>query len=269
MAAFETEEIVFREIEGRALAGRLYRPQGENHPLLIDVHGGAWTSGDRMNNAVIHEALAARGIGVFAVDFRMPPEARYPAALQDVNHAIRWLKLHAVKLGSRPELVGGIGTSSGAHLLVLNALLPEDARWSSGGPGLPGAALPFVVACWPILDPLARLRMARLRNLANLLKAHAEFWPDEEAMALANPQAVVDRAEFGERPRLLILQGTSDANVEPARAQLFADAYRAAGGVVDLQMFEGEPHAFMLNKPAPGFARALELMVSFVRASGA
>lgn len=269
MAAFDIEDIVYRETEGRSLAGRLYRPQGGVFPLLIDVHGGAWTSGDRLNNAVIHEALAARGIGVFAIDFRMPPEARYPAALQDVNHAIRWLKHNAGKLGSQAELVGGIGTSSGAHLLVLNALLPEDARWRSGESGMPGAALPFVIACWPILDPLARLRMARQRNLANLVKAHAEFWPDEEAMALANPQAVVERGEPGERPRLLILQGTSDANVEPARARLFADAYRAAGGVVDLQVFEGEPHAFMLNKPAPGFARALELMVSFVRTPGA
>ncbi len=113
MDAFDVEDIAFREIDGRPLAGRFYRPHGGIFPLLIDVHGGAWTSGDRLNNAVIHQALAACGIGVFAIDFRMPPEARYPAALQDVNFGMRWVKQNAQRLGSRPELVGGIGTSSG------------------------------------------------------------------------------------------------------------------------------------------------------------
>jgi len=270
MADFETEEIVFRDVPGGQLLGKLYRPRGEGpFPLLVDVHGGAWTSGDRNNNAVVHEALAAEGIGVFAIDFRMPPHARYPVAAEDVNFGIRWTKQHAARLGSRPDWVGGIGTSSGGHLLALSALRPDDEAWSAAdaSPALPGADLPYVVLGWPILDPLARLRMAKAKNMANLVKAHAEFWPDEAAMAYANPDAIVERGACQRMPRMLVLQGTKDANVEPSRAGLFADRYRAAGGEIALHMFEGEPHAFMLNNPAPGFALAAQLITGFVLAA--
>ncbi|MGE0876017.1 MAG: alpha/beta hydrolase [Burkholderiales bacterium] len=268
MAEFEVRDIAYREVDGVSLLGRLYRPRGTDPcPLLVDVHGGAWISGDRLNNAVIHEALAAEGIGVFAIDFRMPPAARYPAAVQDVNFAIRWARRNAAQLGTTAELIGGMGTSSGGHLLALNALRPEDEAWRAGVEQAPDATLACMVACWPILDPLARLVMARQKNLANLISAHAAFWPDEASMAYANPQLIVERGECQSKPRLLVLQGTADANVEPARASSFAQRYRGAGGDVTLHMFDGEPHAFMLNKPAPAFAEAFALIRTFVRQS--
>lgn len=268
MAEFEVRDIPYREIDGVSLLGRLYRPRGPGPcPLLLDVHGGAWTSGDRLNNAVIHEALAAQAIGVFAIDFRMPPAARYPAAVADVNFAIRWARRNAAQLGTAAELIGGMGTSSGAHLLALNALRPEDDSWRAGAELSPDATLACVVACWPILDPIARLAMARKKNLANLVNAHAAFWPDEADMAYANPQSIVERGACQEVPRMLVLQGTADANVEPARARSFAERYRAAGGDVALHMFDGAPHAFMLNKPAPAFAEAFDLIRAFVRES--
>jgi len=126
------------------------------------VHGGAWASGDRLNNAPINEALAKSGIVVLALDFRMPPQHRYPASIADINYATRWLKAHANEFGSRRELVGGIATSSGAHQLLLSLLKPRDPRYAE----LPlaeaageDASLPYIVLCWPISDPLARYRM--------------------------------------------------------------------------------------------------------------
>ena len=66
------EDIPFRTVDGHTLEGRLYRPAADGPARwMIDVHGGAWGSGDRLNNAVIHEDLAAHGIGVFALDFRL------------------------------------------------------------------------------------------------------------------------------------------------------------------------------------------------------
>src|ERR1700741_2905490 len=71
---------------GAPLLARFYRPEGVGpFPAVLEVHGGAWTSGDRLNNVAIGEYLAARGIVVLSIDFRMPPAVRYPATLADVT----------------------------------------------------------------------------------------------------------------------------------------------------------------------------------------
>ncbi len=62
---------------------------------MLQVHGGAWVNKDRTDNDFIAKALAESGILVASIDFRMPPEARYPASLADINLGIRWLKARA------------------------------------------------------------------------------------------------------------------------------------------------------------------------------
>ena len=85
------DDIPYRTIGGADLLGRLYRPNTTGPaPYVIDVHGGAWRNGDRLNNEIIHVDFAANGIGVFALDFRLSTEAQYPAPVDDVNYGIRW-----------------------------------------------------------------------------------------------------------------------------------------------------------------------------------
>ena len=104
----ETRDIEFLRHGDTPLLARLYRPKGQGpFPALIDVHGGAWASGDRLNNAPLDEALAKSGIVVLAIDFRMPPAHRYPASIADINFAIRWLKAHA--RGIRQPARAGLG----------------------------------------------------------------------------------------------------------------------------------------------------------------
>src|SRR5438093_7143660 len=102
-ARFEIEvrDLACQQRDGAPLLARLYRPIGTGpFPALVDVHGGAWASGDRLNNAPLDEALAKSGIVVLAIDFRMPPEHRYPASIADINLATRWMKAHAGEFGS-------------------------------------------------------------------------------------------------------------------------------------------------------------------------
>src|ERR1044071_1218441 len=128
----ETRDLEYQRNNAVPLLARLYRPVGSGpFPALIDVHGGAWASGDRLNNAPLDEALAKSGIVVLAIDFRMPPAHRYPASIADINFAIRWLKAHAEEFGSRRELVAALGTSSGGHQLLLAALKPDDPRYAA------------------------------------------------------------------------------------------------------------------------------------------
>ena len=71
-------------------------------PAIVEVHGGAWTGGDRFNNVVIHNAIAAAGTAVLAIEFRLAPASPYPAGIADVNLGIRWLKANIARLGRRP-----------------------------------------------------------------------------------------------------------------------------------------------------------------------
>ncbi len=263
------EDIEYLRHDGKPLLARLYRPRGAGpFPGVVEVHGGAWTTGDRLTNVAIHEPLARSGVVVMAIDFRMPPEAKYPAAICDVNFAIRWLKQHEREFNLRAELVGGVGASSGGHLMALSALRPRDPRYAAIP--LPGAVVDagvaFLVLCWPITDPLARYRMVRANGNARLVAAHQVFWPDEAAMADANPQLILERGERAPLPPALVIQGSYDENVTPDMADRFAAAYRKAGGTVELEKFAGQPHAFVAADPAsPAAVKAVETIVAFVR----
>ncbi|MGC2203495.1 MAG: alpha/beta hydrolase [Stellaceae bacterium] len=261
-----TEDLEYHHPAGAPLLARFYQPEARGpFPAVLEVHGGAWTSGDRFNNVAIAEHLAAHGIAVVSIDFRMPPAARYPATVADVNYGIRFLKANAERFATRPELVGGLGTSSGGHLLLLNALLPRDPRYASAQ--LPGtdASLAFAIACWPVADPLARYRAVQERGNDRLVEAHHQFWPSEEAMAEGSPQLILERSEPVEKPPALIMQGTADDNLTSDMASNFAAAYTRAGGSITFHEFPGQPHAFIPRDPAsPDAQRALGLITDFI-----
>jgi acetyl esterase len=265
--AVHSEDLEYLRPEGSApLLARYYRPEGIGpFPAVLEVHGGAWTSGDRLNNIAIGEYLAAHGIVVFSIDFRMPPAVRYPEAVADVNFGIRFLKANAARFATRAELVGGLGTSSGGHLLLLNALRPRDPRYAAIPLPETDATLAFAVVCWPVADPLSRYRAVQERGNERLVQAHHQFWPSEDAMAEGNPQLIIDRGEPIEKPPALIMQGTADDNLIPEMAANFAAAYTKAGGSISFHRFDGQPHAFIARDPsAPDALRALSLIADFI-----
>jgi len=260
------EDVEYLRTPEGGLLARLYRPEGQGpFPAVLEVHGGAWTAADRFINVAIAERLADRVIGVLSIDFRMPPAARYPETVADVNFGIRFLKANAERFATRPELVGGLGTSSGGHLLLLNVLRPRDPRYASHPLLGTDARLAFAIACWPVADPLARYRAVQERGNERLVEAHHQFWPSEEAMAEGSPQLILARGEPVETPPALIMQGTADDNLTDDMAANFAAAYTRAGGSMVFHSFAGQPHAFIPRDPAaPDAQRALALITDFV-----
>ena len=110
----------------------MYRPAGGGpYPALLDVHGGAWSGNHRFANTELDRTLAATGMVVVAIDFRLAPQDPYPAMVQDVNYATRWIKRNAPALGVRAGPVGALGTSSGGHLVLLSAVRPFDPRYAA------------------------------------------------------------------------------------------------------------------------------------------
>ena len=84
-------DIEYRKVGGRELLARIYQPQGAGlFPALLDVHGGAWSAGDRTTGEIRGNSLASSGMLVAAIDLRIAPEHPYPSQLEDTNYGARW-----------------------------------------------------------------------------------------------------------------------------------------------------------------------------------
>ncbi|HEX6441499.1 MAG TPA: alpha/beta hydrolase [Stellaceae bacterium] len=264
------EDVEYQRQDGRALLARLYRPVGTGpFPAVVQVHGGAWVNKDRTDNDFISKALAESGILVASLDFRMPPEAPYPASLADINLGVRWLKARARTYGSRPDWVGLFGSSSGGHQVLLAAMRPDDPRYAALPlPDAPrtDARVAFVISGWGVLDPLLRYHLAKKAGNAELIQNHHDFWDDEAAMSEGSPPAILDRGEKAHLPAALIFGGDKDEWVPVETMQRLVAGWKKAGGSVELELYKGANHGFMTGKPDAPYARpAIERMKAFIR----
>ena len=273
----DVKDVEYLRHEEKPLLARVYTPRGDGpFPLVIDLHGGAWCNKDRLSDEGTSTPLAESGVVVVALDFRMPPDGKYPASLQDVNYAIRWCKSRASELKIKPDRVALLGVSSGGHQAMLSAMRPADSRYAalqlSGGAGV-DASVQAVVLCWPVIDPLGRYRYAKnlkeegkhLKNAENWIANHDKYWADENEMNEGNPAQALERGEKGPMPPVLYLQGTADIAHPKVNRDQFVASYRKAGGRVDLQLFEGVGEAFITNDPGSAQAKdAIAKIIDFV-----
>lgn len=273
------EDVEYLRHGDKPLLARLFKPRGQGpFPLIVELHGGAWNLGDRLMDVAVNEPLAKSGVVVAALDFRMPPEAPYPASLADINYAIRWLKTRATALGSRPDRVGVLGSSSGAHQAMLLGMRPHDPRYAAiplpaGAPAV-DASLRCAVLCWPVIDPLARYHYAKKLKAGGkpypelvdlVLPLHDKYWQSEDAMAEGNPVLALERGERVALPPVLYIQGTNDVAHPRVDLDRFVTQYRKAGGQVELELFEGEAEGFIIRKPtSPASGQAMEKIITFV-----
>ena len=265
----DERDIEYQRIAGKVWLVRIYQPRGTGpFPTIIDVHGGAWHNGDRMNNAGIDRELASRGILVAAVEFRQPPEAGYPASICDVNLATRWLKAHAAEFDGTAR-IGAFGNSSGGHQVVLSALRPRHAAYSA----LPlekhsdiDASLAYVIAAWPVICPLYRFRFAKELNRQEFIKAHIDYWRTEEAMTEGSPQTIIDHEKQIELPPVLFMLKANDKNHPLEMQERFIASYRKRGGQIEVHTFEGLPeHRMVPSRAQPETMRAMDTIAEFIR----
>ncbi len=290
----DVEDVEYLRHRDAALLARLFKPRGQGpFPAVVELHGGAWCLGDRLQDTSINEQLARSGILVAALDFRVPPTASYPGSLTDINYGIRWLKTQAARLGTRPEMVCTFGISSGGHQAMLLGMRPQDSRYSSiplpGDRSAVDASVRGVIMGAPVIDPLGRYRYARQLKESGkpypefvdlVLPLHDKYWKTEEAMAEGNPVQALERGEHVALPPVLYIQDSRDVVHPRVQLERFIELYRKAGGQVDLELSEGAADAFVArNSPSaigrvhekrdassPTSSRVIEKMVSFVRA---
>jgi acetyl esterase/lipase len=174
-------------------------------------------------------------------------------------------------------MVGSMGNSSGGHQAMLLAMRPFDARYAAlpapaGASGV-DATVRCVILTSPVIDPIGRYRYAKELKakgqpypplVDEVLPCHDAYWQTEAAMEEGAPASALDRGERVQMPPVLYLQGTDDLAHPRPHLDRFVAAYRKAGGLVDLELFDGEGQGFIMRKAgSPASNRAIELIIEF------
>jgi acetyl esterase len=263
----KVEDVEYRSDGERSWLALMYQPQGPGpFPALLEIHGGAWNNGDRRNNPPLAEGLAASGVVVASIDFRMGGQDPYPSSLADINYATRWLKVHAPDFKADPATVGGLGVSSGGHLILLSAMRPFDPRYTAlpfaGAAGV-DATLAYAISLWGVLDPYGRYLMAQERGNKELMANHERYFLTTDGMQESNLIRILEQKEKVELPPALLIQGTADKGVPQGMVEKVNELYRAAGGDVELALFQDMPHG-LAGWPEPEVARLIERIKGFI-----
>ena len=255
---------------------RLFKPKGDGpFPIMLELHGGAWVRGDRLNGNAANEAMAKNGVIVAALDFRT--QVPYPASLADIHYAVRWAKTQAASWNGNPDRIGAMGTSSGAHQAMLLGMRPNDPRYAAL-PGPEGAGdvdgtLDCVIMVSPVIDPLGRYLYAKgLRQdctppsgMGERTPAmHEQYWVTEEAMAEGAPARILEGGEKTAQPPTLALRRSYEAAHPRPDFDEFIEQYRKAGGPINVTIFEGEGEGLLSNLSSDVAKQTLEEMTEFV-----
>jgi len=232
-------DVIFSDVGGRPLKLDIYKPRsGGNGAAVLLLHGGGWSRGSKDMLAPHATALAEQGFVAIASEYRLTGEARFPAQIHDTKRAIRWTRAHAGELGFDPDRLCLEGHSAGAHLVLLAAGTPDDARLDPPeGAGGVSAAVAAVAAVYPpVLFHLGDPRPSGGLAARSLPGAD----DSDAAAALASPIEHVTSA----LPPVMLLHGDADKVVPVSASRRYEERVRAVGGKVDLHIFGGLPHGF-------------------------
>src|SRR5688572_3055556 len=197
-------------------------------PAIVFIHGGGWRAGDKRAGYFLQGALdyAAKGYVGLSVNYRLTDEAPFPACVEDVRCAIRWLRAHASQYNIDPQRIGGYGNSAGAHLVAHLALagpdpmLDGDAPWKEHSSLLQAACASATPADFSVN---VGADAGRSQAPGHFLYGPADTL--EERIRKASPITFV-RADA---PPILLIHGDADPVVKPEQSLKLYDALKAAG----------------------------------------
>jgi acetyl esterase len=235
---------VVRDMLAENVPVRVYRPVGANAdmplPALVFFHGGGWVIGDLDTHDVLcRQFTAEAGIVTVAVDYRLAPEAKFPAAADDAWTATKWVVANAGKLGIDAQRLAVGGDSAGGNLAAVVALMARDA----GGPALRLQAL-----LYPVTNVGAETRSYRDFADGYMLTRDSMLWffdqylPSKEAASDWRVSPLRASSHAGVAPALIVTAGFDPLRDE---GEAYAQKLRDAGVTVDYLCYGGMIHGFV------------------------
>lgn len=113
-------DLVYNTIESRELhLDAFYNKGNKPQPAVVLIHGGGWKSGNKSQMKIFAQEIASKGYSCFAIEYRLSPEAKYPAAIFDIKNAIKFIKRNAKKFNVNSNKVAVLGCSSGGQMAAL------------------------------------------------------------------------------------------------------------------------------------------------------
>jgi acetyl esterase/lipase len=243
-SAVTLTDVVYSTVPGfRPLHLDLYRRAKDAValPLVVFLHGGGWAHTNPRAGAAFKDfpavlaGLAQRGYAVASIEFRFSGEAPFPAQLEDLQAAIRFLRANASRFGIDGAKVGLWGMSSGAQLAALNAMNCIEGTCVQGFVGWFG---PYDLATY------MRERPQDL-NVRQLFRCSAESCP----AALLDAASPINHVG-GKDPPALLVHGLADTDILPSQSERFAATLRAAGDTAQLLLIPDVTHGLVGATPA-------------------
>jgi acetyl esterase/lipase len=224
------QDVTYHEMDGQELKMDVYiPPSGGPWPCMIFVHGGGWTEGDKAPMAVVPTEA---GILVVSINYRMYPAYRFPAMIEDIKCAIRFLRGHAAEYNLDAERIVLIGHSAGGHLAALAGLVDTSTGWETG----------------PYLDQSSRVQAVVVMSGPSDLKQSFPAWVEElkikvfgeDKLASSSPITYVRQ----DAPPFLIIHGDCDDAVPVKQAHMLHAALIKAGASSQLLIMKNAGHGF-------------------------
>ncbi|WP_109507774.1 alpha/beta hydrolase [Nocardioides speluncae] len=229
-----------RDLDAGGVPARFYEPRAAAPvgPLLVYFHGGGFIQGDLESHDALCRFLAERArTRVLSVDYRLAPEAPFPAAPDDCAAAYRWAVEHAAELGADPDRLAVGGDSAGGNLAANVAIVAARE-------GLP---LRFQLLLYPVTNAYAETASRKLFGEG--------FFLTSEFMDYALETYIPNKADYDD-PRVTLLNAELPAGLAPAwvatagfdplrdEGEEYAERMRAAGAQVVTRRFGGQIHGF-------------------------
>ena len=221
------ENVVYSTVNGTELHLDVYEPADRGSTLrsaIVLIHGGGWTDFDKSTMHGMGQFLAGHGFVAFAVDYRLfhGKDNLWPAQLDDVQRAVRWIRANASKYGVQPEKMGAFGHSAGAQLAALLGM--EDTRDNSDA-----ALAKYSSKVQAVVDVSGPADLTKDRDAESIAflsaflgvdyEKHPEVWQE------ASPVFRVGKDDAA----FLIVHGTQDQNVAIEQSQELYEKLEAAG----------------------------------------
>lgn len=231
--------LVYATPDGTELRLDAYVPHGDGpFPAVLVVHGGAWRMGSKAQLAGYARALARRGYAAFAINYRLAPDHKFPAQIDDCRSAVRWIRRHADRYHVDPDRLGAIGYSAGGHLVALLGVTAADGQGDDADTRLQCVCAGGAPCEFRTIPPDTEF-------LAYWLGGSRSEVPDH--YRTASPLAFVTK----DAPPTYFFHGEDDLLVPIRSPRAMADALTAAGVETEFHAVAGSGHILaMIDHPA-------------------